>query len=211
MELENWKKSFAGKVPESALDYCYRVWQQDPFQLTLTGNRITKLGDYSFVKGRLYQRISINQNLSVYQFLITYLHEVAHHRVFSQFGMGKKPHGIEWKRAFQELMMPMLTERVFPMDVLIPLRRHMVNPKASTSSDFFLIKELKKYDPSEIGNEETLVFLRDIRVGSAFEIKSRVFKKLETRRTKVLCQELSNGKRFLISSHAEVLLVEPHV
>ncbi len=206
MNKETLTGSLRGRVPESALDYCYEVWKADPFRLTITSSRSTKLGDFNFLRGRSFQKISINHDLNIYQFLITYLHEVAHHRVYAKYGMGKKPHGVEWKLAFQSIMAPVLTVRVFPYDVLIPLKRHMANPKASAGADFFLAKELKKYDTVNQG--PGLVFLGDIRVGSAFEIKARVFKKLETKRTRVLCQELSNGRKYLISSHAEVALVD---
>ncbi|WP_114752241.1 SprT family zinc-dependent metalloprotease [Pleomorphovibrio marinus] len=206
MNKEIFTGALRGRVPESSLDYCYEVWKADPFRLHITSSRSTKLGDFSFQRSRSLQRISINHDLNIYQFLITYLHEVAHHRVYSKYGMGKKPHGVEWKLAFRSVMAPVLTGKVFPLDVLIPLKRHMTNPKASAGADFFLAKELKKYDTVKPGVD--LVFLGDVKVGSAFEIKARVFKKLETRRTRVLCQELSNGKKYLISSHAEVALVD---
>lgn len=206
MNKETLTGALRGRVPESALDYCYEVWKTDPFRLNITSSRSTKLGDFSFQRGRPLQRISINHDLNIYQFLITYLHEVAHHRVYAKYGLGKKPHGVEWKLAFRSIMAPVLSDKVFPRDVLIPLKRHMCSPKASAGADFFLAKELKKYDTVNQGLG--LVFLGDLRVGSAFEIKARVFKKLETKRTRVLCQELSNGKKYLISSHAEVALVD---
>ena len=99
-------------------------------------------------------------------------------------------------------MEPLLEVNIFPRDVLIPLKRHMMNPKASSGADFFLMVELHKFDQSE--KEDDVQYLQQIKKGTHFEIRGRLFEKLETRRTRVLCLEITSGKKYLISSHAEV-------
>ncbi|MEX2513352.1 MAG: transcription elongation protein SprT [Cyclobacteriaceae bacterium] len=202
MNKEDWNQLLKDRVPEKAFNYCYALWEEEPFAFAISRSRNSKLGDFRYRSDRNIQKITINHDLNPYQFLITFIHEVAHHRVYSRYKTSTKPHGLEWKSTFRFLMSPVLHDRVFPKDILIPLRLHMINPKASTGADFFLMKELKKYDAAK-GNDAALL-LGDLKIGSRFELKARIFLKLETRRTRVLCKEVATGKRFLISSHAEV-------
>jgi hypothetical protein len=48
------------------------------------------------------------------------------------------------------------------------------------------------------------LLLADITPGEVFELQGRKFQKELTRRTRVLCQEVHTGKKYLISAHAEV-------
>lgn len=193
-------------LPENSVQYCWDLWNEDPFNFLITKSRSTKLGDFRYRKDRTIQTITINSDLNAFQFLITYLHEVAHHRVFKNYGTGKKPHGLEWKRTFQETISPMLSDLVFPIDILIPLKRHMQNPKACTGADLFLIREIKKYNIQK--QEPGHSLLTDVKLGSFFELKGRKFQKETVRRTKVLCIEIPSGKKYLISTHAEVRKLE---
>lgn len=199
---QNFYDAFDKHVPKGAVNYCFDIWKEDPFNFYITKERNTKLGDFRYRRDKKVQTITINHNLNPYQFLITYVHEVAHYRAFTKFGFSIKPHGLEWKKSFQELMEPLLDVNIFPRDVLIPLRRHMINPKASSGADFFLMVELRKFDQAE--KDDDVQYLQHIKKGTQFEIRGRLFEKLETRRTRVLCLEINSGKKYLISSHAEV-------
>ncbi len=66
---------------------------------------------------------------------MTYVHEVAHHRVHKALGFKAEAHGDDWKGAFQDLMAPLLTNDVFPEPLLTGLKKHMGSPKASSFSD----------------------------------------------------------------------------
>lgn len=98
----------------------------------------------------------------------------------------------------------MLSDLVFPKDVLLPLKRYMIHPKASTGADLFLLREVRKYDHRKTGKKVT--YLSEIRPGTDFLLKGRQFKKETTRRTRILCLELKTGKKYLISGNAEVTL-----
>lgn len=191
-------------VPPNAVQYCWDQWQEDPFNFYITKSRSSKLGDFRFRRDRAVQTITINNDLNLYQFLITFLHEVAHHTAYKKYGIGIKPHGVEWKKTFQQILSPMLSDLVFPIDILIPLRRYLLNPKASTGADLFLNKEVKKYNQKTEGNQGVL--LCDLRLGDMFLLKGRRFQKEATRRTRVLCLEVTSGKKYLISAHAEIHL-----
>lgn len=193
-------------LPSLAVSYCMKLWQETPFAFHVKRPRNSKLGDFRYRKGQKYQTITINSDLNPFQFLLTFIHEVAHLRTFEKLGVHHSPHGTEWKAMFQALMEPVLYESVFPKDILIPLKLHMRNPSASSAKDLFLMKEISKYDHFE--KKKDSIFLSDIRQGIEFELAGRCFKKLETRRTRVLCEETSTGKRYLIALMAKVKPLE---
>lgn len=190
------------QVPPNAVQYCWHLWHEDPFHFILTKSRSSKLGDFRYRMDRKVQQITINNDLNTYQFLITYIHEIAHYRAFKTYGLKIKPHGWEWKKAFQKLMSPVLSDLVFPKDILLPLKRYMANPKASTGADLFLVREVRKYDHQETGKK--IIYLSEVKTGSDFLLKGRQFKKETTRRTRILCLELDTGKKYLISGNAQV-------
>ncbi|GAA0878540.1 SprT-like domain-containing protein [Algoriphagus jejuensis] len=197
------RKIFEKHLPHAAIPYCLQLWEKIPFSFKVQKPRTSKLGDFRYRKDRKIQTITINSDLNPYQFLLTYIHEVAHLHAFEKFGLAHAPHGIEWKREFQSLMVPILTDSVFPKDILIPLRHHMANPSASSSRDLFLRKEMSKYDyPSDTDGDE--IFLSDLMTGKQFVLSGRKFRKGETRRTRVMCEEVESGKKFLVSNLAKV-------
>lgn len=193
-------------LPEKSIPYCLRLWQETPFSLHVKSPRATKLGDFRYRKDRKYQTITLNSDLNPYQFLLTYIHELAHLRAFEKYGIHHAPHGLEWKKLFQELMEPLLSDAIFPMDILVPLKMHMRNPAASSARDLFLMKEMSKYDKKNIHTDE--IFLSDLLPGNNFILSGRKFRKGETRRTRILCEEVDSGKKFLVSRLARVKPVD---
>jgi hypothetical protein len=186
-------------VPENAVHYCFDLWAAAPFNFKVSRSRSTKLGDYKYDKVRKGHTITVNHNLNQYLFLITYIHEVAHLRVTEQHGIRTSPHGREWKSLFSKLMQPVLNNLIFPDDILSPLRRHLENPKASSQSDLNLVMALRKYDP-----DNGLRNLGEIGEGEVFIFKGKRYKKLDVRRTRVLCQHCNTGRKYLIPKIALV-------
>lgn len=187
-----------GRVPDSALDYCLQVYLEAPFTFKISGQRSSKLGDYRFDPRVRSHAITVNEDLNPYQFLITYIHEVAHRRVHVQ-NRRQKPHGIHWKREFQRLMLPILHPEVFPEEVLRPLARHMKNPKASAAADPNLMSALRQFD-----SQEKKPTLAQLPLNEEFEFKKRWFRKLEVKRTRALCLDLQNQKRYLVPLIVEI-------
>jgi hypothetical protein len=64
------------------------------------------------------------------------------------------------------------------------------------------MKEMSKYD--EATSHRTTFFLSDLAPQTHFELAGRKFKKGETRRTRILCEELETGKKYLVSRLARV-------
>ncbi|PCH97427.1 MAG: sprT domain-containing protein [Bacteroidetes bacterium] len=148
-------------------------------------------------------RISINENLNEYSFLLTLIHEVSHLIVWEAFKRKFKPHGTEWKRVFQEQMNIINALNLFPEDLAEAIRASMKNPKASAHADKSLAIALRKYDsPSKS------VFLDELDYDTVFMIsKGRTFLKGEKQRTRYKCKELTSGKSYLFSPLAEVMPV----
>jgi hypothetical protein len=78
----------------------------------------------------------------------------------------------------------------------------MHNPSASSVRDLFLMKEMSKYDTKN--QNHALTFLADLGPESSFELAGRKFIKKESRRTRVLCEEMGSGKKYLVSRLAKV-------
>lgn len=190
----------SGKVPDSALDYCVQLWEDTPFRFKLSGTRSSKLGDYRYDPRSKVHQVTVNHDLNPYQFLITYVHEVAHRRAHNP-KRRLKPHGPQWKNEFKRLLLPVMNDAVFPDEILRPLAKHMKNPKASTANDHVLFSALASYDKK--GPEMRLI---DMAVGEQFSFKKRSFKLIEKKRTRALCLDLANGKRYLIPMVAPITL-----
>lgn len=170
--------------------------------ITISKDRASKYGDYQFTPSG--HQITINQGLGQYNFLITLVHEIAHAMCAEKHGRRVKPHGIEWKVIFSELLLPYLDAGVFPASIANELSRHVKNPKASSSSDAQLMNALKRYAQSD-----RLTLLNDLVEGDKFLFgRGREFVKHEKKRTRHLCTDTKSGKSYLISGIAEVTLLK---
>ena len=186
-------------VPASSLEYCINLWRLSPFELKVTKSRQTKVGDFTSKHTKNHPRITVNDDLNPYLFLVTYVHEVAHLRVYLQYGTRVDPHGEQWKSTFTDLMVPLLWESVFPDEILHELRRHMINPKASSFADTVLTQAFRKFDRSTSQME-----LSSVPEGSIFRLQGKYFKKGKLRRTRVLCRELQSKRDYLVPADALV-------
>ena len=186
-------------VPASSLEYCFNLWKQSPFELKVTKSRQTKVGDFTSRRTKNHPRITLNNDLNQYLFLLTYVHEVAHLRVYLQYGNKVDPHGDQWKSTFTELMVPLLWESVFPDEILHELRRHMINPKASSFADTVLTQAFRRFDKNNSQME-----LSAVPEGSIFRLQGKYFKKGKLRRTRVLCRELQSKRDYLVPADALV-------
>ncbi len=199
MSTDRHRHIFEKHLPAPAVNYCHSLWEQLDFQFKVSRSRVSKLGDYRYDPTTNTHTVTVNHDQNKYAFLITYIHEVAHKVVRDLYQSRVKPHGTEWKGQFKKLMLPMLREDIFPMDILGPLARHMKNPKASSVSDSALLAALRRYDEQPKGT-----FLKEIEVGTKFLFRKKIYRKLESRRTRALCEHLDSGRQYLISESASV-------
>jgi len=191
-------------LPERAVEPCFELIKTHGVHLKVVNHRVTRHGDYRRMPGVGHQ-ITVNASLNPYRFLITLVHEIAHLVAFEKFGRRIKPHGLEWKRTFQHLMIPFIRPEVFPSALLPLIAQHFKNPKASSSTDARLSIALKAYDAEERVNQ----YVFEIPEGSTFRIyNGKLFKKGNKRIKRYECVELGSGKVYLFQPNAEVELIQ---
>ncbi|MBC3759485.1 SprT-like domain-containing protein [Hyunsoonleella sp. SJ7] len=189
-------------IPNKALPEVEKLLEHDNLLVKIKNERKTKHGDYRPLPNGQHQ-ITINSNLNPYRFLITLIHEIAHFEAYQKHGRFIKPHGMEWKRTFQRLMLPFLNPEVFPMEVLPLLAKHFKNPRASSDTDVKLSLALKQFDAP---NDKTYIF--EVPEGSTFKLyNGKVFQMGKKRTKRFECVEVRTGKIYLFNSNAEVELI----
>ena len=191
-------------LPERAVEPCFELIKTHGVHLKVVNHRVTRHGDYRRLPSGGHQ-ITVNASLNPYRFLITLVHEIAHLVAFEKFGRRIKPHGLEWKRTFQHLMIPFIRPEIFPSALLPLIAQHFKNPKASSSTDARLSIALKAYDVEERVNQ----YVFEIPEGSTFRIyNGKLFKKGNKRIKRYECVELGTGKVYLFQPNAEVELIQ---
>ena len=190
-------------LPKQAVKGIQYLLNNENLEIKIKKERKTRHGDYKPLPNGKHQ-ITINSNLNEYRFLITLVHEIAHLKAYQKYGRLIKPHGKEWKKTFQHLMLPFLRPEIFPMELLPLLANHFKNPKASSDTDTKLALALKQFD---VPNDKIFVF--EIPEGVTFKLyNGRIFKKGAKRRKRYECLEINSGRVYLFNPNAEVELLE---
>ena len=193
-------------VPQTALETICELIMFYKINLHIEVERKSKYGDYHSTNDN-GNRITVNHNLNQFEFLITFIHELAHHTAFLKYSNSIDPHGKEWKNEFKKNMLPFIqAENVFPNDIKFALIGHMRNPKYSHGADYKLLKVLMQYDKNK-----NYITLDDLKEGSLFKMSNRskiVLKKLNTLRTYTFCISVTNGKMYQVHSLAKIHKVE---
>jgi SprT protein len=201
-------------LPENSTGYIQKWFKENIVHLRISKARSSKLGDYRAPINHFPARISVNRNLNKFDFLITLVHEMAHHKVYTENyipdysftfhrrkGWRPRPHGKEWKENYRELMSPLLTESIFPSEILQHLIDHFKNPGSSSKSNKHLVLELKNYDTSDDS-----VFIESLPFDTIFTLPAgRKFMKKEKLRKRYRCICLDNERNYLFSPVARVL------
>jgi SprT protein len=208
-------------LPEQSVEYIFRWFESNRVRLRISRNRTSKLGDYRPSRHNIPARISVNNNLNPYDFLITLVHEMAHHEVWKQYlasqpaGMlsfmhrprrqtRPKPHGNEWQQNFRELIDPLMNTAVFPADVLYMLENYFRNLKLSAKFGQDLARILKRYDQAD-GRE----FVESLPFDAVFSLPDgRTFRRKEKLRKRYRCICLSNNRVYLFNPLAQVFQQE---
>lgn len=191
-------------LPELAVAPCFELIKTHGVHLKIVNHRVTRHGDYRRLPNGLHQ-ITVNASLNKYRFLITLVHEIAHLVAFEKYGRRIKPHGTEWKRTFQHLMVPFIRPEVFPSQLLPIIASHFKNPKASSSTDARLSIALKAFDEEERKNS----YVYELPQGSIFRLyNGKLFKRGNKKVKRYECIELSTGRLYLFQPNAEVELVK---
>ena len=190
---------FYSYLPERAIAKCASLIAGHKVVIHVVRNRKTKHGDFR-VQPKRPVSITINAMENPYRFLLTFLHEWAHYKVFTSYTFRKKPHGKEWKSAFQQMVAPFLEGDIFPESLLIPLKKHMQNARATFDADANLSMALRAFDPP---NNKKCIF--ELEQGALFNAQDgRVFSKDAKRRTRFICTCVKTKKQYLFPPFVEV-------
>lgn len=188
-------------LPPSTRPYIEELLHNQNLFIRITNPRKTRHGSFRAGNKRQQSVIHISGSLNPYAFTITLIHEIAHLKTWQLHGRKAAPHGHEWKNVFSNLMYPLLQNGVFPGELKAHLKIHMINPKASSSSDTELCRLLREYDE----DQTSLPTIEEIPLDSVFEWRNgRLFQKKEKLRKRYKCVELKTNKIYLFNPLAEV-------
>tara|TARA_B100001093_G_scaffold421521_1_gene413818 strand:+ start:361 stop:960 length:600 start_codon:yes stop_codon:yes gene_type:complete len=189
------------KIPLGSLEYVKGLLNNQNILIKLKNNRKTKHGDFS-VKKDFSVEITINSDMNPFRFLITLLHEISHFFVYQDFGFKTKPHGFQWKSKFKELLIPVINNKVFPDDILSPLAKYAINPKASTDTDLDLSIALNKY------NVSISTYVLDLEQGDKFKASNKKnYLVIRKRRKRYECMEIDSKKIYLFSPNYKIMKI----
>ena len=186
------------KIPEASLEYVKSLILSENITIKLKKSRKTKHGDFSVKKNGLCM-ITINDDLNQYRFLITLIHEISHYKAYEKYGPYIKPHGVEWKNIFKNLLLPIINSEVFPNDILRTLAIYAKNPKASSDTDLNLSLALNRYNI----NQYDYVF--GLSNGSVFKASNdRVYVMIKKLRKRYECMDVLTKKLYLFSPNVKI-------
>ena len=187
-------------IPENAVDSVHDLIEKNQVNLYIARKRKTKLGDFRPSQNGKPRRISVNHDLNPYSFLITFLHELAHQKVWVKHHNKVRPHGVEWQQEYQDLLIPFLKPDIFPQEIIDKLTSPNKKIFASSNADVVLSRQLKKHDISN-----GAVTIEDLPENALFRLTdNRVFRKLNKRRKNYLCLQISSNRKYVFSPIAEV-------
>ena len=186
------------KIPEASLEYVKSLILSENITIKLKKSRKTKHGDFSVKKNGLCM-ITINDDLNQYRFLITLIHEISHYIAYMNHGPFIKPHGVEWKNIFKNLLLPIINPEIIPNDVLKPLAIYAKNPKASSDTDLNLSLALNRY------NIHQCDYVFNLSNGSVFKASNeRVYVIIKKLRKRYECMDIITKKLYLFSPNVKI-------
>ncbi len=185
-------------LPPGAEEYAVEILIRHAIQLRISKPRVSKYGDYRPPTPGEPHRISLNNDLNPYAFLITFLHEAAHLTNFEKNRNKVAPHGIEWKNEFASISHPIFQLQLLPSDIDRALKRYLTNPGASSCTDPVLFKTLRKYD-----QDDSWLTVHEMPIERPFKLQDgRMFVKREKLRTRYKCAEIPGGKLYFVHGNA---------
>lgn len=189
-------------LPVGAYPVVENWLRRNPVKVRIARTRATKLGDYRVATRTLPHRISVNEDLNKYGFLVVLIHEFAHYVTFQKYKR-HEPHGLEWKSEFKRMMRPFMTREVFPADLLHVLEHHLEDAPSSSCTDHHLMRILRRYD------RDPKPFLEELRESTIFRFNQKLFVKGPELRTRYRCRCLNDRRIYLIDRMAEVQVEQP--
>ncbi len=196
--LQDYNNALAQHLVPSALADVANYLYQNKISLKITRERTSKLGDYAAPSAIKHHghRITINHNLDKNTFLWVILHEIAHYQVFVNFGKHIKPHGAEFQKAFAYNLRFFNEKHCFPAETETLIREYHTHLPLKKTLERQI--ELIFRDLSGEKQQTSGVTLDTLPENTIFCLKGRIFKKLETRRTRCKCLCINNNRQYTV-------------
>ena len=199
----------AERLPPVACGYVAELLGRHPVELRVVPRRATKLGDHRPPSPAVpWHRITINDDLNRYAFLVTLLHELAHLTTHVEHRGRRRlrPHGREWQGQFSRIIEPVVSKKLVPGELIDVLRAVVARPRAATCSDRRLLLALSRYDTV---NQE-LMRVEQLQLGDLFQLETgRRFIRGARLRSRYRCIEAVTGVEYRVHGLAQVTLVAP--
>jgi SprT protein len=201
MKKDDIRHALRNHIPRKALENCVNLIIRYKIDFRVTPSRHSKYGDYQAPHRGSGHKITVNDDLNKYAFLITFIHEVAHLTTWNKHRRVKFPHGLHWKNEFSRLMQHHLKTDVFPRVIVEALHRYLMNPAATSCCDIQLQKALQLYDKPKRGWK----LLEDIEYNIPFLIgNGRIFIKRRQLIKNFECTEMHKRHIYLINPLMQV-------
>jgi len=207
MSYHSYTEVLRNYMPAEAAELASKWLIDYNFDLKITRERRSKLGDYMAPIKNNRHKITINHNLNEFSFLITFVHEVAHLTTYEKYGNSVKAHGAEWKAEFRGLMHPFFEMAVFPEDIGKALIRYLGNPAATSCGDINLQKVLRKYDKNLELNSNS-IHLEELAPNAIFKYNKRYFVRGLKLKKRIKCRELKSNSEYLFNPITLVEIVQ---
>lgn len=200
--IAHWTQRLTPQLPPNTA-HIIALWIVDlNVEFVISKPRKTKLGDFRPKHQGSRAKITVNVDLNPYHFLVTTIHEFAHLGCYLKHQNTIAPHGQEWKAVYKTLLSNFLAHNELPQDLVNAIYRHLDNPSASSCSCAILSSALRNYD----NNRGTL--LQEIKSSQVFLFQDIAYRMIQKRRTRYLCERISDQKKYLISGQAKVEAAE---
>jgi SprT protein len=186
--------------PAQAVEYVAKQIISLNFKLIISKKRYTKLGVFKPSKNSKKHIISINGDLDNDLFYMVYLHEVAHLIVWNNYQRRAAPHGREWKKQYYQILQYSIDNNFFSDEI----KNFVINSLDKPNFHLTVTRDLKKIIDESQGDIK-LLRVKDLPDNCTFTLyNKRNFKLIRKVRTRYKCQDLNNGRFYLVHSLAEV-------
>ncbi|MDR2979093.1 MAG: SprT-like domain-containing protein [Bacteroidales bacterium] len=194
------------RFPSEAIDFVYDLFSNGHFSLKVSPPRVSKKGDFRYhVQGQKIPLITVNADLCRYEFLLVFIHEVAHYNVFIKYKIQDvRSHGAEWKGEYLLLLQQLLGNCTLPDDIRQAFVKHGQNVKSSSAMDQHLEDVFQKYRTQH----KDTTSLSKLKVGDKFILRHELFVVNEFLRTRAICTNMRTKRRFYVQGCTAVIQIE---
>ncbi len=192
-------------LPKNSIDFAISLITKNNVFFKITPERFSKKGDYSPPQRGKGHIITVNGNLSEYDFLLTFLHEFAHLFVWEKYKNTVAAHGKEWKSEFQSILLDAISLKLFPEKLEREIFYQYLRKEGfSAQPNTALLTVLR-----ELNTNDKTILVDDLPLNTKFWIKNGMcFIKGEKLRKRYKCKECASGKSYTVHGFAEILKYE---